>query len=92
MVWLCNGEMVWWLNDEINPKWRNGEIVILWYRDIVIWCDSILLGQTCNTTHFISFSKHLENISESDFPDSRALKTHPESLTYKVIQLFRDNK
>ena len=77
---------MWWLNDEINPKWQNGEIVISWYRDIVIWCESILLGQTYNTTHFISFSKHLENIRGSDFTDIHALKTHPESLTYEVLQ------
>ena len=65
----------------MNPKWRNGEMVILLNRDIVIWCDSILLGQTYNTTHFISFYKHLENIRGSDLLDSHALKTQLESIT-----------
>ena len=60
-------------NDEMNPKWLNG--------DIVIWCDSILLGQTCNTKHFLSFYKNLENIGGSNLPDIHALKIRYESLT-----------
>ena len=51
-----NDEMVWWCNGEMNPKWWNGDIVILWYRYIVISRDSISLGQKCNTKCFISLS------------------------------------
>ena len=76
IVQWWNGAMVWWWDDEMNPKWRNDEMVISW-----LWYDSISLGQKCNNTNFISFSKHLENIREYDPPDSHALKTHPESLT-----------
>ena len=54
---------------------------------MVIWCNSIFLGQTCTTSHFISFSKHLENTSRYDFPDSPVLENHLESLTEEVIQL-----
>ena len=59
---------------------------------MVISCDSILLGQTCNLTRFISFSKQLENIMGSDLPDSHALNTQLESLIKKVIQLCQENK
>ena len=76
--------MVWWWNYEMNPKWWNG--------DIAIWCDGISLVQTCDPIHFISFSKHMENIRRSDLPESDALKIQPESLTYEVIQFCRTNK
>ena len=58
----------------------------------MILCDSILLGQTCDTTRFFTFSKHLENIRGSDLPDSHALKTHIKSITEEVIELIRVNK
>ena len=58
----------------------------------MISCDSILLGQTCNTTHFIYFSKHLETIKGSNLTCSHALKTHIESLTEEVIKLRQANK
>ena len=47
LVYRCYGAMVICLNVEINPKFLFG--------DMVIWCDSILLGQTCNATCFIRF-------------------------------------
>ena len=68
MVKGCDGETMKWIQNDKMAKW--------WYRDIVIWCDSISLGQTCNTTHFLSFSKNLENIGESDLPDSHAAASH----------------
>ena len=54
-------------NNDIDSivKWCDGEIMKWtqmakgWNCDIVISCDIILLGQTCNTTRFIYFSKHL---------------------------------
>ena len=70
--------MVKWCNGEMNPKW--------WYSDIVISCDSIFLGQTYNTTRFLSFYEHLENIRGCDTPDNHALKTQLESLTEELIQ------
>ena len=54
-------------------KWQNG--------DIEISCESISLGQTCNTTYFISFSKHLKNIRRYDIPYIHALRTQIEILT-----------
>ena len=53
----------------------------------MILCDSILLGQTCDTTRFFTFSKHLENIRGSDLPDSHALKTQLISLPKEVVEL-----
>ena len=50
-------------------------MVLRCYGDMVIWCDSILLGQTCNASHFIYFSKHLENTRVSDIPDIHVLNT-----------------
>ena len=58
----------------------------------MIWCDSILLGQTYNTTCFMSFYKYLENVKGSDLPYSYALRTHIESVTEEVIQLRQENK
>ena len=58
----------------------------------MISCDSILLGQTCNTTRFIYFSEHLENIKVSNITCSHALKTHIESPTEEVIKLRQSNK
>ena len=58
----------------------------------MIWCDSISFGQTCKTTHFISFSKYSENIRGSDILDSHDLKTKLESLTEELIQLRQENK
>ena len=72
--------------------WNESKMVKWWYFDIVIWCDSLLLGQTCKTTLFISFSKHLENIRGYDILDSLAMKTKLESLTEEVIQLYEANK
>ena len=46
----------------------------------MILCESISLGQTCDTTHFC-FSKHLETIRESGIPDGHNLKTRLEILT-----------
>ena len=70
-------------NDEMNPKWLNG--------DIVIWCDSILLGQTCNTKLFLYLYKHQENISRSNISYSHAMKNQLVSLSGEVIQLCRAN-
>ena len=56
------------------------------------WCDSILLGQICNTKRFIYFSKNLVNIRVSDLSYSHDMKTQLESITKEVIQLCRANK
>ena len=58
----------------------------------MIWYESISLGQKCNTTHFIYFSKHLENIRVSYLPYIHDLKNQIESLTEEVTQLLRANK
>ena len=63
----------------------------LLYHDIMIWCDSILLGKTCNTKHFISLYKHSENISISNRSYSHAMKTQLESISEEVIQMRRTN-
>ena len=47
-------------------------MVILLNGDMVIWCYSILLGQACNTSCFLYFSKQR---------NSNYLKTQLESLT-----------
>ena len=81
--------MLWRQNDEMTPKLKNGK---MWYRDFVIWCDSISLDQTCNTTCFISFYKHLENIRGSDISYSYDMNNQLESLTEEVIQLCQEIK
>ena len=81
MVKWCDGKMM-----------RCTQMAKGWNCDIVILCDSILLGQTCNTTRFIYFSKHLENIKVSNLTCSHALKTHLESLTEEVIKVLQANK
>ena len=58
----------------------------------MILCNSILLGQTCNTTRFIYSSKHSEIIRGYNLTCSHALKNHLESLTEKVIKLCQANK
>ena len=57
----------------------------------MILCDSISLGQTCNTTHFC-FSKNLETIRGSGLPDSHNLKTQLESLNEELIELHQSVK
>ena len=56
--------------------------MVLWcYGDMVLWRDSILLCQTCNTSRVISFYKHLGNTRTYDIPYSHVLKTHLENIT-----------
>ena len=83
--------MVRWFNGAV-VKWQEGEMVILLNGDMMIWCYSILLGKTCNTSCFLYLSKQLKNIMGSDFPESNSLKTQLESLTEELIQLCQDNK
>ena len=83
MKW-CDIEMMKWI--------QNGKMAKCWYFDIVIWCDSILLGQICNTKSFIYFYKHLENIKGSDPAYIHYLKTQLESTTEELLQLHIANK
>ena len=48
-----------------NGEMMNGKIMISRYCNIV--CESISLGQTCNTTCFLYFSKYLENLGDPIF-------------------------
>ena len=80
MEW-CNGEMVKWWNGSMVKLTQNGEMVISWNGDIVISCGSILLGQTCDTEHFLTFYKHLENIRGYIIADTHDPKTQLETLT-----------
>ena len=67
--------------------------MVLWfYVDMMLCCNGIFLGQTCNTSIFPSFSKQLENNRGSDLKYSHALKTHIESITEEVIQLYQYHK
>ena len=83
MKW-CDIEMMKWI--------QNGKMAKCWYCDSVIWCDSILLGQICNTKSFIYFYKNLVNIRVSEIPYIHDMKTQLESLTKEVMQLCRANK
>ena len=81
MVWWWYGVMVKWWNGSMVKLTQNGEMVISWNGDIVISCGSILLGQTCDTEHFLTFYKHLENIRGYIIADTHDPKTQLETLT-----------
>ena len=72
MVQWCNGEMVKWLNGGMVIWILNGEMVISRYGDIA-W--QYIVRSNMRHYTIIYFSKHLENIRESDLPDINALKT-----------------
>ena len=79
--------MVKFLNESENCK------MVKWcYVNMVRSCNSVFLGQTYNTSRFISFYKHLENSRGHNLPDSHALKKNIESITEEVTQLCQYNK
>ena len=64
----------------------NDEMVISWS------CVTLYCKVKHVTLYVFSFSKHLENIRGSDFPDSHALRDQLEIVTEEVIELRQYNK
>ena len=78
-MWWWDGGMLKWWNESQNSE-------------AVIWCDSISLGQKCNTSHLFPSLNTWEKSRVSDLPDINAMRKQLENLTKEVIQLHQEHK
>ena len=81
MVRWCNAAMMELQKGEMEKRIKKGETVRWCNGVMVIWCNSVLLGQEFKNIHFISFSKNLEHTRGYHLTDSNALKTQLKSRT-----------